>query len=119
MRGDGSHEIQIDSYEPLYFNVSAEILVDSSYVAADVAAAVEEELKSAFAFEERELGQPLSAAEVIAVIHRPAGVEAVDLNALYEVTEESSTTPTLASILDAPAAHGTVRVTRSSRPDYS
>ena len=101
---DGSHEIQIDSYEPLYFNVSAEILVDSSYVAEDVAAAVEKELKSAFAFEDRELGQTLSAAEVIAVIHRTAGVEAVDLNALYEVTEESSTTPTLASILDAPAA---------------
>ena len=97
---DGSHDVQIDSYEPLYFNGSAEIVVDSSYLAEDVLAAVEEELKTAFAFDERELGQSVSAAEVITVIHKTSGVEAVDLDALYLVTEDSG----LASVLDAPAA---------------
>ncbi len=102
---DVSHAIQIDSYAALYFNLSAKVLVDPSYEAEKVLAEVEEALKEAFSFEERELGQAVSAAEIIGVIHEIEGVKAVDLDELYIVTDsETSQTTTLASVLEAQTA---------------
>ncbi len=56
--------------------VSADRLVDE--VLNDVRAA----LIAAFAFDAREFGQPVSIDEVVAVMHRVEGVDAVDVNVL-------------------------------------
>ena len=84
--------------------MSAKVLVDSRYEAQDVLENVSAALKEAFAFEQRDLGQAVSAAEIIKVIHQVDGVDAVDLDALYIVTDASAATPTLSSVLQANVA---------------
>jgi hypothetical protein len=84
---DRSCEVEIDSYEPVYFNVSVSILVNARYLFEAVRGAVEAALKEAFSFDARALGQAVSAAEIIAVIHQVEGVDAADLDALYVSTD--------------------------------
>ncbi len=81
--------VEIDSYQPLLFSVSARVLIDESHGAADVLAAVDAELKSVFSFERRSLGQSVLKSEVLAAIQDVAGVIAVDLDALYLSTNTS------------------------------
>ena len=55
----------------------------------DVKAAVKDGLKEAFSFESRDFGQAVTISEVISVIQGVEGVEAVDIEYLYEHTEDS------------------------------
>ncbi|HEY5948941.1 MAG TPA: putative baseplate assembly protein [Kofleriaceae bacterium] len=81
---DGTDEIQIGAEEPgtgklrtfieRRFRITAEVHVNSAYVAADVKTAVEAALQTAFAFEVRELAQHVSEADVIRVIQAVPGV---------------------------------------------
>jgi hypothetical protein len=79
---------QIDSYQPLFFNVKAKVLVDPSYTSATVLAAVETALKAAFSFDRRAFGQPVTVAEVIATIQSVSGVVATDLDHLYRYRDD-------------------------------
>lgn len=101
---DRSVEVAIQSYRPVFFNVSAEVLVDARYVMDDIVADVKDALKVAFSFDARDLGQAVSAAEIVRVIHQVEGVQAVDLNALYKVADVASESATLASVLVAQTA---------------
>jgi hypothetical protein len=47
-------------------------------------------LLSAFSFEDREFGQPVSIDEVVAVVHRVPGVVAIDVNALRRSDQGAS-----------------------------
>lgn len=76
-------QVIIDSFEMNLFNISAKILVDPRYIAKEVQANAQSALRETFSFEERELGQDVTAAEVIAVIQKTPGLEAVDLDHLY------------------------------------
>jgi len=80
---DPVQQFRIDSFNPLSFNLSANVLVDSRYIKEKVQAAVTDALKQAFSFEQRSFGQAVTESEVLAVMQGVEGVIAVDLNALY------------------------------------
>jgi hypothetical protein len=65
---DPQCEVRLGDYEPTPFGLTARVLVDPRHVPADVLAHVGDALRTAFAFERRELGEPLTAAEVMRVI---------------------------------------------------
>ena len=95
---------RISSFQPVYFNVEAKIRVDPAHVAAAVLDAVSASLLEAFSFARRGFGQGVTAAEVLAVIHTVAGVVAVDLDALYRVTDDASGTGSPGALLPAATA---------------
>ena len=70
---------------------------------ADVLATVTDALQAAFAFDRRELGQSVTAAEIIQVIHGVPGVIATDLTSFYQFSTDPDATPppTPADILPA------------------
>jgi ligand-binding sensor domain-containing protein len=81
--GDPMQGVQVDSYEPLLFNLAARVLVDPRYQTELVIPAVHTALLETFAFEKRAFGQSVTDSEVIAAMQAIAGVVAVDLDALY------------------------------------
>ena len=98
-------EVHIDNYELLTFNLEATVQYDARYIATDVHDDIAQALQAAFSFDQRDFGRPVTAAEIISVMHQVAGVVAVDLDALYVVQPDSSTQEqasgqtTLASVL--------------------
>jgi ligand-binding sensor domain-containing protein len=80
---DPMQGVQVDSYEPLLFNLAARILVDPRYQEELVIPAVHTALLETFAFEKRAFGQSVTDSEAIAAMQAIAGVVAVDLDALY------------------------------------
>ncbi len=92
---DPLREVVLRSYQPLVFQLSAKLLLDEAYLWDDVAAAVEEALLAAFEFSERAFAQPVSAAEVVKVIHGIDGVVAVDLDHLYVTPPDGGEAVTL------------------------
>lgn len=98
---DPVQQFQIDSFNPIFFNVSARVLVDSNYIKEKVLAAVADSLQQAFSFEQRSFGQSVTESGVLAVMQGVEGVEAVDLNALYMKGEP----PGLNIYLKASRAH--------------
>ncbi|MBW4644919.1 MAG: putative baseplate assembly protein [Goleter apudmare HA4340-LM2] len=75
--------VQIDSYQPIFFNVEAKIIVDPRRQPEPVLIAVRQAIKEKFAFENRLFGQPVTSAEAIAAMQSVPGVIAVDLDGLY------------------------------------
>jgi hypothetical protein len=90
----------VRTFQPLFFDIEAGVLVEAAYDAAIVLEAIEAALLDAFRFETRDFGQPVTAAEVVATIHSVEGVIAADLDALHLVTDAEAGT-SLASILEA------------------
>jgi len=79
---------QVDSYQPLFFNLNAQVLVDTQhYESAGVLAAVQAALLAAFSFDQRSFAQPVTAAEIVTVVQGLSGVTATDLQQLYLVTD--------------------------------
>ncbi|WP_190505961.1 putative baseplate assembly protein [Leptolyngbya sp. FACHB-321] len=76
----------VTSYQQIGFDLAATLLIDARYLPERVEATVQEKLQQTFAFTNREFGQPVTAAEVIALIQTIDGVIAVDLDFLYRVT---------------------------------
>lgn len=76
----------VTSYQQIGFDLAATLLIDTRYLPERVEATVQEKLQQTFAFANREFGQPVTAAEVIALIQTIDGVIAVDLDFLYRVT---------------------------------
>lgn len=65
------------------FQIGLKVKCDPSYEAKAVLAAVELALRTHYAFDSRELGQPVQQSEIIAVAQAVPGVVAVDITALY------------------------------------
>ena len=82
---DPLQQVQVASYAPILFNLEARVLLDHRYQAETVEPEIVKALWAAFAFEQRNFGQTVTSAEVIAATQSVAGVSAVDLNALYLV----------------------------------
>jgi predicted phage baseplate assembly protein len=102
---DPLQEVRLGSYRPLYFDVSARVLIDAAYTWEDIKSQIEDTLKEAFGFEARGFGQPVTAAEVVTIIHGIAGVTAVDLDALRLSDDADATAgAALPSVLVAEAA---------------
>jgi Baseplate J-like protein len=99
--GDAGQPFQLASYQPRWFNVEANMLVDERYVAETVMADVIALLQHTYAFQQRTFGQPVTQSEIVARVQSVAGVVSVVLQKLYIVGEE----PTLNSVLLARRAH--------------
>lgn len=79
---DPSQRFTVAAYVQRYFSCGAQLAIDPRYRFADVQAAVSTVLLQGFGFAARDLGQSVTAAEVMALIHTVAGVLAVDLTEL-------------------------------------
>ncbi len=72
----------VDSFSLQTFSIQAGIIIDARYQADDVMARAEADLRKTFSFENRNFGQFVTAAEILAVIQAIEGVIAVDLDKL-------------------------------------
>jgi predicted phage baseplate assembly protein len=84
---DPAQRVRIASFQPVFFNVAAKVLVDPRYSVATVLTEAEAALLAAFAFDQRSFAQAVTAAEVVTVIQKVRGVVATDLDRLYRVTD--------------------------------
>jgi hypothetical protein len=87
---DPMQKVELGSFQRRYFHLQAGLLIDRAYRWEDVQAAVEQAIKAAFAFAKRGFGQPVTAAEIIDLIHDQRGVIAVDLDELHMVDEDGN-----------------------------
>jgi predicted phage baseplate assembly protein len=85
-RDPGCH-VRVDSYQPGSFNVAAKALVQREFIPEKVRAAVAAAVVEGFSFGRRDFGQGVTKSELLAVMQRVDGVEAVDLDAFYLSTE--------------------------------
>ena len=79
---DPFQRLLVASFERRFFDVVAKVRVHTDYQHEIVFEAVEESLRETFSFERRELGQGISLSEVVAMMQKIDGVEAVDLDDL-------------------------------------
>lgn len=79
---DPAQAFELAGYQPLPFEVAARLAVDGAYRRDDVFQAVRQRLSTAFDFQRRAFGQPVSASEIVAAMQRVEGVIAVDLDRL-------------------------------------
>ena len=80
---DPAQQVQVDTFQPLLFDLVANLAVDRRYQSPQVFAAARSALGAAFAFAKRGFGQAVTAAEVTTVLQDVPGVVFVDLTALY------------------------------------
>jgi hypothetical protein len=78
---------RLTTFQPLFFNLAAKVLIDPAHRTEVVLPALEAELHEHFSFRRRCFGQSVTAADVMAVMHRVAGVTAIDLDVLHLVTD--------------------------------
>jgi hypothetical protein len=102
---DPARPLIVAPHEPRFFQLSARVFHDRSYLADDVEAEVLARLETVFGYDARSLGQPVSAAEVIATIQAVDGVAHVDLDTLEPYRDDDTgVEPSLASVLRAYSA---------------
>jgi predicted phage baseplate assembly protein len=103
---DPGVRFELQVYDRVYFDVAAKVLIDERYDSAKVLLAVQAALRDAFSFARRSFGQPVTAAEVIAVIQGVDGVVATDLDGLelvHLITDPTGPIP-LKQVLPAETA---------------
>jgi len=100
---DQSVLVELAGYTRLTFRLTATVQYDRRYQAEDVSRAIERCLDAAFSFAARTFAQPVTAAEVIAVIQSVPSVVAVDLDQLAYASGRSGSHPSLLPAL--PARH--------------
>lgn len=101
-RGASEPRVYVDSYEPVYFNLYARLLVDRDHGGSwgDLEADVRRKIKESFAYEARQFGQSVSACELISLVQAIPGIVAVQLVHLYPAAED----PRLDQVLEASLA---------------
>jgi hypothetical protein len=77
-----NHKVIIESFNPLFFDIKAKVLIDSNYLTNKVIDEIEAVLENAFSFELRDFGQSATPSEITAKIQGVDGVIAVDLDTL-------------------------------------
>jgi len=93
--------VELASFIPLTFRLKATVRYDARYLAPAVETAIAQALFTAFSFSQRDFAQPVTAAEVIAVMQSPAGVIAIDLDQLAYAGGRSGSHPALLTALPA------------------
>lgn len=81
-------EVRVADYDPRPFNLTAGLTVDPRYEFEAVRQAATAALLARFGFAARNLGQPITAAEIVAVLSAVPGVIAVDLDVLEYSVED-------------------------------
>jgi len=89
--GDPFVPVAVENHDPAAFRTGLRVKVDPDREKDRVLRAVDAALRRAFAFEERDLGQAVTLAELTAAAQRVQGVVAVQVAALYR----SGTAPTV------------------------
>ncbi|MBO9314210.1 MAG: putative baseplate assembly protein [Chloroflexus sp.] len=100
---DPSVLVELAGYTRLTFRLTATVQYDRRYRAEDVRLEIESSLHHTFSFAARAFAQPVTAAEVIAVIQSVPGVVAVDLDQLAYTSGRTGSHPSLLPAL--PARH--------------
>jgi len=80
---DPVQPIELAAYEPIFFRIKANVIIDPAYLPEKVLAAVTSALQAAYAFEVRTFGQPVHKSEVMALVQAVEGVQAVHLLELH------------------------------------
>ncbi|MEI2579933.1 putative baseplate assembly protein [Scytonema sp. PRP1] len=101
--GDPYVPLQVQSYRPAFFRITAKVKVDPDYQEERVVAEVKQVLYSRFSFDTRAFGQPVALSEIMAIIQPVPGVLAVDVDYLYR-SREDGTFPTPDLLPRLPAA---------------
>ncbi|WP_347351817.1 putative baseplate assembly protein [Intrasporangium sp.] len=78
-----SMPIRVDTYQPVFFDVAAKVLLDPRHRWSEVTDAVTTALVDTFSFAARGFGQPVTTTEVVTTIQATPGVVFVDLDALH------------------------------------
>ena len=110
---DPSQRFAVAAYVQRYFSCGAQLAIDPRYRFADVQTAVAASLLQGFGFAARDLGQSVTAAEVMALIHTVAGVLAVDLTELQPYADGP---PAASAVLDAVPAFGAFLKSGEAKP---
>ena len=84
---DPFQPVRIASYDALYCNVAAKLLIDPAFIAERVFAAAELAVREFYEFARRDFGQSVTAAEIIQVLEAVPGVEAVDFDQLNLISD--------------------------------
>ncbi|HMN20297.1 MAG TPA: putative baseplate assembly protein [Ottowia sp.] len=90
--GDPLVAVRLLAYQASLFRVGLRVRRDPDYALDTVLGAVEAALRTRFAFDARELAQPVQQSEVIAVAQAVPGVIAVELTRLYGGTRPPAQT---------------------------
>lgn len=103
---DRSHRMAVLPAARRFFQLAARLFHHPDYRAEDVELAARATLLDAFGFTRRNIGQVVSAAEVIAALQAVPGVVGVDLDALALIDDGGSPAPSasLATVLPAQGA---------------
>ncbi|HEX6863947.1 MAG TPA: putative baseplate assembly protein, partial [Thermoanaerobaculia bacterium] len=80
---DAPRPFEIAGYQPVTFELAAQVLVDRRYRLPTVEAAIVSVLENAYSFAESRFGQILTSAEAITLIQGVAGVVSVELTAFH------------------------------------
>ncbi len=103
--GDPFVAVTVKPHREALFQVGATLGLDPAYLADSVLAEVEAALRTAFSYEARRFGQPVTQIEVIAAIQNIAGVVFVNLTALFRSNPlNPNQTPSLSPRLNASPA---------------
>jgi hypothetical protein len=81
--GDPHVRFEIQPFTQAFFRLGLRIKRHPDHLKEKVFAEVETALREAFSFDARDLGEPVTLSEVVAVAQRVAGVVAVDIEVLY------------------------------------
>ena len=95
---------ELQSYERIYFDVEATVLIDPRYDSKKLLKAVRAAVLNAFSFPRRSFGQPVTAAEVITVLQGVDGVLATDLDGLAPASADPEQPIPLEQVLTAESA---------------
>jgi hypothetical protein len=96
---DPNLPVVVQGFTRVLFRLKAKLLVDPSYVFETVKAQVESLLLDEFSFENRQFGQPVTSAAVIAAIQNIEGIVAVDLDLLFRDGEAEALNPILSAAI--------------------
>jgi hypothetical protein len=79
---DPMHVVEVDTYNPRYFQVTASVVLDHSVPSYQQLAAASAALFDAFSFAGRSFGQGVTSAEIIATLQAVPGVVAANVQSM-------------------------------------
>ena len=83
--GDPLLPLSVQTFGDVRFTLRATVKIDPGYDSITTLAAADAALRAAYAFAERDFGEPVTIDEVYAVIQGVAGVIAADIQQLYRI----------------------------------
>lgn len=91
--GDAAHQIVLAARERIVVALKARVRIDRRFLWDKVEPDIRATLNDRFGFERRALGQPLFESDVIAAIHNVPGVDYVDLDTFFGISEAEIVPP--------------------------